>query len=196
MPNSLKRFLRTSDRDRIGWVIFLVLLNASGISQHPIQYTAAFTHLIEEHHLVFDLPESSWYKVTSRQADALTGYDLILESHREKMEIRYRLQPANNMSDGDFRRQFIAMLSTLATNDDDAYMAFNQIGSYLAMDRYHAERAMIARFQTKYEVSPLRYARMLQLYHSWYGIITCLVLYEDKNQGELAQKRLQHLRFE
>ena len=195
MLNLLRRFLLTYNLRSIGWVFFLIW-HGSGICQQPIRFTASFTQLVDEHHLMFDLPESSWYKVTSRQADALAGYDLILESQLENMEIRYRWQPANNLSEGEFKRHFIALLSTLATNQEDAFMAFNQIGSYLAMDRYHAQRAMIARFKTKYAVSRLPFARMLQLYHSEYVIITCMVLYQEKEQGELAQKRLQHLRFE
>lgn len=197
MPNSFKKY--RSQHKRYFLQVLLGLLMTIPIGswgQHPIQYTAAFTSLLEEHHLSFDLPEDAWYKVTTRHADQLAEYDLILESHKEKMEIRYRWQPAPGWSDEAFKMQFISLLSTLATNDDEAFMAFNQLGSYLSQERYHATKAMIARFQPKQAISPFSYARLLQLYHPEQGIITCMVLYKDKNNGELAQKRLQHLRFE
>ena len=179
-----------------GWLIPLLTGFLTSVhGQQPIRYTAAFTQLVEDHHLVFDLPDEGWYKVTARQNDDLADYNLILISQKEKMEIRYRWEPAPGWTENEFKMQFISMLSTLATNDEDAFMAFNQLGAYLAQDRYHATMAMIARFQPKYAVSPLPYARLLQIYHPQQGMITCLVFYRDKSKGELAQQRLQHLRF-
>ncbi|MFT4565970.1 MAG: hypothetical protein ACI9FN_000923 [Saprospiraceae bacterium] len=162
-------------------MIIIYLLIASEIhSQSEMIFTRSFTKKLKRCGIEFYHPVERWMKVSSRKNDTYLKHDIILHSPPD-VEVRIKIITSKKNNVAIRPQVYIpATLASIATNNEKAFIRMRPMSSDEAMEKYGADRAIIADFVPKEGYTNYPKGRMLSLYKEDQALINYIVLYEDK----------------
>jgi hypothetical protein len=145
--------------------------------------------------LFFMEPVEGKYKPLRKPADLYQQYDYAIRSRREKMEIRYLVEPwrENNPLSGVPHVRATQLVMHLATNQGEGLIIGQNIGQETLLDDFNADWGKVFYFEPKDAFSLNRECKLLVLHKGGLGTAYVFFLY-DKITVEL-DKRFLALQF-
>ena len=155
-----------------------------------------FTALAEQMGLDFMAPLDAGYKDLKPYPNRYQVYEFAIRSRKEKLEIRYHLEPekeGNALSSLPHVR-CMQLLSHLASNDEEHNIAAHSLPTSIRVEDLNADWAKVFFFSPKKEFSPRLTCQLLAIYKEGRGMAFAFLLF-DKPPVSL-DNRLLTLRFE
>lgn len=153
-----------------------------------------FSKLLDSLHLRFTAPIGSDFRAQKSSENRYLVAQYILRSRREKLEMRFYLQP-DREDDRYFQLPHIAaatLAMNLGSNDEDAVTAVHGFDDEeLAL--YQADWARMYTFRPKRAFSDKQQAQMIAIYHEGRGMAYTFLLF-DRPPDTLEGRQLT-LRF-
>ena len=155
----------------------------------------SFTEKLEAAGLEFLAPLDAGYKDIALWRNPYQSFDFAIRSRREKLEIRYLIEPWRA---GD--RSFLAphvkatrLLLHLATNDQDMVMTGLDVEPAVLHEQFNADWGKVFFFQPKRGFSHAPNCKMLALFREGKGMAYVLFLFDEP--GPELDFRFEALRF-
>ncbi|MEL6941243.1 MAG: hypothetical protein AAFO82_01120, partial [Bacteroidota bacterium] len=126
-------------------------------------------------------PVESDYRDVWVGKNQVHSYDFAIRSRKEKLEIRYILQPYQNTNPLATlpNIEFLKLLTHLASNDTEASpMAIHEIRNIELEESFQADWGRYAFFQPKGAFAQWPHAKLLSLYKADQGLVHILFLYK------------------
>lgn len=141
----------------------------------------AFRQKLEAARIDFMEPLESGYKDIRVEENDLVDYDFAIRSRKEKMEIRYLIEPSGS---GQALAsiphvQCIRVLSTLATNDERYVMSGIDVGAGDLTRRFNADWGKVFFFKPKEGFSAYQNCKMLALFREGQGMAYVFFLFDE-----------------
>ncbi len=141
---------------------------------------ADFQQLLDSMDVRFTAPLDSDYQLGSRHDNDYLTDQYSLRSRREKLELRFYLQPENE-TDQYYRRPHMAataLAMNLGSNDEDAVTAVHSFDDE-ELDLYQADWAKMYTFRPKRSFSDKQQAQLIALYREGRGIAYTVLLFDE-----------------
>lgn len=154
-----------------------------------------FTRLARETSIELILPADAGYKAFELKPDEFQPCQAALFSRREKLELRYLLEPFDSTrADLSLPGVYTGrLLLHLASNEEDAVIA-GHILDDTTLQTFNADWGKLFFFRPKAAFSPRKHCQLLALAKDGKGI--ALVFFLTDNADNVAlEKRFQALRF-
>ncbi|MEM9886251.1 MAG: hypothetical protein AAF849_10185 [Bacteroidota bacterium] len=165
--------------------IFIILISVIYLSNCPaigqkIDYPADFLNKLDQLSLAFIEPLESDYKDVMVLKNEVQSYDFAIKSRKEKIEIRYIVQPSGDDLLANMPNiQFTRLLTQLASNHETASpMAIHDIARKELEEFFHADWGRLAFFQPKGDFAHWRHAKLLSLFKAEKGMTHILFLFQ------------------
>lgn len=154
-----------------------------------------FQQKLNQTGLFFMEPVEGKYKALRKPSDLYQDYDYAIRSRREKMEIRYLIEPwrENNPLSGVPHVRASRLVMHLATNQGEGMIIGQNIGQETLLDDFNADWGKVFYFEPKDAFSLNRECKLLVLHKAGLGTAYVFFLY-DKITVEL-DKRFLALQF-
>ncbi|MEM9846585.1 MAG: hypothetical protein AAF847_01755 [Bacteroidota bacterium] len=166
---------------RLLYLLILMLgLSYQYSTAQKIDYPADFLDRLAQMSLTFIAPLESDYRDVTVLKNDVQAYDFAIRSRKEKMEIRYILEPTNNDVLSNIPDiQFTRLLTQLASNDVNASpMAVHAIEAQELQEVFRADWGRLAYFQPKDSFAHWRHAKLLSLFKAEKGTTHVLFLFK------------------
>lgn len=165
-------------------------------AQAQIDLTEEFTSLATEMSVDFMAPLDAGYKDIRTYANPHQAYELAIRSRREKLEIRYHLEP--ELDDQPMTRiphvRCLQMIANVASNEDDTRVSALSLPDSISLEMLNADWAKVFFFTPKKTFSSRLTCQMLAMYKEGRGMVFAYLLF-NKPPIEL-DSRLLTVRFE
>ncbi|CAH0999157.1 hypothetical protein LEM8419_00454 [Neolewinella maritima] len=156
----------------------LVLLTTTLPAQ--LDLPVEFSALLDVLDVRFTAPLDSDYREALRHDNDYLQDDYSMRSRREKLELRFHLQPEDE-ADRYYQRPHLAattLAMNLGSNDDDAVTAVHSFDEEeLAL--YNADWARMYTFRPKRSFSDKQQAQLIALYREGRGMAYTVLLFDD-----------------
>jgi hypothetical protein len=145
-----------------------------------VELSEGFAQKLAAASMEWVVPLDSDYKDIHVLENDLQSYDFAIRSKKEKLEIRYIIQPyqENDLTAHIPHIQFIRMLTHLATNEQEAIIAIHDV-SEEDLSWFHADWGKSAFFKLKDGFSGFVECRLLSLYKEEKGMAHVLFVYQQ-----------------
>ena len=154
-----------------------------------------FLHLLEETQMEFLKPLDAGYKKSWITKNTIQNYDFAIRSKKEKLEIRYLLEPyqAGNPSFSTPHIRCMQKVLSIASNDQSVVMTGLDIDTTQLQNDFNADWGKLFFFKPKAQFCKYQNVQMLALFKEGHGMAYVFFLF---NQPERALKnRLIALRY-
>jgi len=177
----------------------LVLLSLGSLSKSQAQridLTEDFSTLAATMAVDFMAPLDAGYKDIRAFPNPHQNYELAIRSRREKLEIRYHLEPEeeNKPMTRIPHVRCMQMIANVASNEEQTRVSALSISDSIRIDRLNADWAKVFTFTPKKTFSPRLTCQMLAMYKEGKGMVFTYLLF-NKPPIEL-DNRLLSIRFE
>ena len=161
-----------------------------------VRLPESFLSQLEDASLEFITPVEGRYKPRTPHRNPYLDYQFAMRSRKEKIEIRYFIDPLkeNSLVSAAPHAAVMRMILSLATNNQDALISNLNLGNTILREDFNADWGKMAIFQPKGAFSDRTYCKMLALFKENIGMAYIFFLF-DKNSREL-DNRLVALRFQ
>lgn len=183
---------------QLRYLLLLSCLSWAGVatSAAQIDLTEDFTTLTTEMGVDFMAPLDAGYKDIRTYANPHQAYELAIRSRREKLEIRYHLEP--EIDDQPMTRiphvRCLQMIANVASNEDDTRVSALSLPDSVSLEMLNADWAKVFFFTPKKSFSSRLTCQMLAMYKEGRGMVFAYFLF-NKPPIEL-DSRLLTVRFE
>ncbi len=179
------------------WLFSLLpLALASNLIGQRVDLTEDFTLLATDMAVDFMAPLDAGYKDIRTFPNPHQNYELAIRSRREKLEIRYHLEPEKE--DNPMTRiphvRCMQMIANIASNEEDTQVSALSLPDSVSLDLLNADWAKVFFFTPKKTFSPRLTCQMLAMYKEGKGMVFAYLLF-NKPPMEL-DNRLLTVRFE
>jgi len=162
-------------------LIIIILFSTLPAIAQRIDYSTEFLQKLTQMSLEMVEPIESDYRDVWVLQNEVHTYDFAIRSRKEKLEIRYILQPYNDNNPlaalPDI--EFLKLLTHLACNDSEASpMAIHGIAEKDLQENFQADWGKYAFFQPKGTFAQWPHAKLLSLYKADEGLVHILFLYK------------------
>lgn len=175
-------------------ILLILLFPLQGLTQ--VDLNDHFTALAEQMGVDFMAPLDAGYKDTKPYPNQYQDYEFAIRSRKEKLEIRYHLEPEKEdiaLSSLPHIR-CMQLLSHLASNDEKNSIAAHSLPTSIRVEDLNADWAKVFFFTPKKAFSPRLTCQLLAIYKEGRGMAFAFLLF-DKPPVTL-DNRLLTLRFE
>ncbi|MDX1667525.1 MAG: hypothetical protein R3350_09860 [Saprospiraceae bacterium] len=176
---------------------FLFLLTLASFAQHKIDFPEEFFQTLDRAQVEFIHPLDSDYRdIRPRQNDIIET-DLAIYSRREKLQIRYHIQPEIDLQYTHApppHVRCIRLLLHLATNDQRFVMTGLDVDQEKLREQFNADWGKVFFFTPKDSFSSQENCKMLALYREGMGMAYVFFLFDDA--GRELDNRFYALRFQ
>ena len=157
---------------------FGVLLNC-GSAQ--VDLSDRFMHLLNQTNLEFLEPLEAKYRDVPLFKNPYQNYDFAIRSRKEKLEIRYLVEPfePNNPTFFTPHIRGLRMVTHLATNSEDALITGHDVDTALLQSEFNADWGKVFFFQPKDGFSSYEHCKMLALYKEDVGMVYVFFLFRQ-----------------
>lgn len=161
-----------------------------------VDFTDEFTKLATEMAVDFMAPLDAGYKDIRTYANPHQAYELAIRSRREKLEIRYHLEPEidNQPMTRIPHVRCLQMIANVASNEDDTRVSALSLPDSISLEMLNADWAKVFFFTPKKTFSTRLTCQMLAMYKEGRGMVFAFLLF-NKPPIEL-DNRLLTVRFE
>lgn len=155
-------------------------LLTTSMTAQPVELSAGFAQKLAAASMEWVTPLDTDYKDVYVLKNDLQSYDFAIRSRKEKLEIRYIIQPyqENDLTAHIPHIQFVRMLTHLATNEQEAVIAIHDV-SEEDLSWFHADWGKSAFFKLKDGFSGFVECRLLSLYKEEKGMAHVLFVYQQ-----------------
>lgn len=155
-----------------------------------------FTALATDMAVDFMAPLDAGYKDVRTFPNPHQNYELAIRSRREKLEIRYHLEPEkeNNPMTRIPHVRSMQMIANIASNEEDTRVSALSLPDSVSLDLLNADWAKVFFFTPKKTFSSRLTCQMLAMYKEGRGMVFAYLLF-NKAPMEL-DSRLLTVRFE
>lgn len=176
-----------------------LLLNLGSFTNSQAQridLTEDFSTLATAMAVDFMAPLDAGYKDIRAFPNPHQNYELAIRSRREKLEIRYHLEPEED--DKPMTRiphvRCMQMIANVASNEEQTRVSALSVSDSIRIDMLNADWAKVFTFTPKKTFSPRLTCQMLAMYKEGKGMVFTYLLF-NKPPIELDH-RLLSIRFE
>ncbi len=154
-----------------------------------------FQARLDQAGLSFIYPVDAGYKHRKNASSPYMESHYTIRSRKEKMEIRYHIQPYDeNDPTADYPHiNASRMLMHLASNNEDLVMSGINLSEASLKEDYHADWGKLFNFQPKFGFSHYQHCQMLALFREGKGMAYVLFLFDKA--GPALEYRKQALEF-
>ncbi|MFK7934688.1 MAG: hypothetical protein AB8G22_14345 [Saprospiraceae bacterium] len=179
---------------RICCYIFLAQFS---VSAQELTFSEDLQSLLQRTQIDIPTPLDTDYrsvKVSDRLAK-YQSYDYAMRSRKEKLEVRFLLQPLDTLQQFYFppNANFVRMLTHLASNDDENIIAVHSMSEDDLREEFNADWGQEALFTPKDNFSARTHCKMLMLHKEGVGDVFVFFLFDFPNAA--WEKRYHALRF-
>lgn len=157
-------------------MILLCSATFSVVGQESFLWTKSFDRKMKRMGLEFFQPVERWMKPALDQFEHGVDFDLILHSPPD-IEVRVRLEEEPPRRPLHPNVYITNLVSTLATNDQNALIRMTAYQLDYARQTYGADLAIYADFVPKQSFSSAPQGRILCLYRQGEGLVSYVILY-------------------
>ncbi|NRB53981.1 MAG: hypothetical protein HRU41_40400 [Saprospiraceae bacterium] len=178
-------------------LLFCLCLGASYfLPAQKVDLPENFTLLATDMAVDFMAPLDAGYKDIRTFPNPHQNYELAIRSRKEKLEIRYHLEPEqeNNPMTRIPHVRSMQMIANIASNEDDTRVSALSLPDSVSLDLLNADWAKVFFFTPKKTFSPRLTCQMLAMYKEGRGMVFTYLLF-NKAPIEL-DSRLLTVRFE
>jgi len=172
---------------------FCCLLAIASTAHGQIELDAGFQEKLAAAGLELIEPVEARYKDVRVARNELLTYDFAIRSRREKLEIRYLVQPAREGAVAVPHVDAIRLLTHLATNDDRFIMSGVDVKATDLEEQFNADWGKVFFFTPKEDFTPRRQCKLLALFREGYGSAFVFFLFDEA--GPELDHRFYALRF-
>ena len=161
-----------------------------------VKLSESFMAELEHSGIEFISPVEGRYKAKAAHRNPYLDYQFAIRSRKEKIEIRYFIDPQDrdDLMSASPHAAVMRMVLSLATNDQDAIISNLSIGEKTLREDFNADWGKMAIFQPKHAFSEYTHCKMLALFKENAGMAYIFFLF-DKNSREV-DNRFVALRFQ
>lgn len=173
----------------------LLLFSYIQLYSQKIDLNDRFHLLLEETQMEFLKPLDAGYKKSWITKNTIQNYDFAIRSKREKLEIRYLIEPyqANNPSFAAPHIRCMQKVLSIASNDQNVVMTGLDIDPSQLANDFNADWGKLFFFKPKAQFCNYQNVQMLALFKEGQGMAYVFFLF---NQAERAlDNRLIALRY-
>ncbi len=178
---------------KLFFLLSIFLCSQSSFAQLDLPTT--FVEKMEAATLEINVPLENRYKDIAIKKNDFQQYDLAIWSKKEKLEIRYSIEPF--LTDTPLNTiphlQCMKVISNVATNDQDAVVSVHNMSQKELSEEFNADWGAVAYFQPKPEFGDYEHCKMLALFKE--GKATAYVFFLFNKASELVDQRFYALRF-
>jgi len=145
--------------------------------------------------LEINVPLENRYKDISVKKNDFQKYDLAIWSKKEKLEIRYSIEPflTDTPLNSIPHLQCMKVITNVATNDEDVAVSVHSMSQKELLEEFNADWGAVAYFQPKPEFGNYKHCKMLALFKE--GKATAYVFFLFDKASEVVDQRFYALRF-
>lgn len=172
-------------------LIFISFLLSCRLAQAQISIDESFQQKLDQLGIFFIEPLEGKYKELKNIDNPFQSYDFAIRSRKEKMEIRYLIDPwrDNNPLSGAPQVRSTQLLMHLATNQGEGMIIGQNIGYEKLLDDFNADWGKVFYFEPKDDFSLYKECKLLVLHKGGVGTAYVFFLY-DKITVELDRRFL------
>jgi hypothetical protein len=161
-----------------------------------IRFTPELTEELSLTGLEIMQPLEARYKTIRLRKNRFLQCDYGISSRKEKLEIRYAIEPIEPESRANLipHVKAFSMATHLATNNEEAVISQLSISPESLAEDFNADYGQVYVFQPKTAFSEKLYCQMLMLYKEGKGMVYVFFLFDDPNNAALDY-RFQAVRF-
>ncbi|MBX2877726.1 MAG: hypothetical protein KTR30_36740 [Saprospiraceae bacterium] len=177
-------------------LLFFCLGLATSMPAQRVDLSEDFTALASDMAVDFMAPLDAGYKDVRAFPNPHQNYELAIRSRKEKLEIRYHLEPereGNPMTRIPHVR-CMQMIANIASNEEDTRVSALSLPDSISLDLLNADWAKVFFFTPKKTFSHRLTCQMLAMYKEGKGMVFAYLLF-NKPPLEL-DSRLLTVRFE
>jgi len=182
MLSHLGRFFRSYFMKSL--FIFLFSICSFSIFAQKIEFPSAFEALGDTIGLEIFLPVESDFQLIKIRKNPYQAYQAAIRSRKEKLEIRYFFEPyvETNLFSTMPHLQVGRTISSAATNEEDAVIAFHEIGQQ-DLENFGADWGQMVIFRPKEGFSEQAFCKMITLFKEGKGTTSVFYLFEEANNS-------------
>lgn len=176
-------------------LLFCFLCLPFGLQAQKIDQSAHFQELLLACQLEFLAPLDAGYKDVSVLRNSVQNYDFAIRSRKEKLEIRYLLEPyqENNPGFETPHIRSIQKLMHLASNEQDFVMTGLDVDPELLKEHFNADWGKIFFFRPKLRFCNYQHVKMLSLFKEGQGMAYIFFLFNEPTRD--LNNRMYTIRF-
>ncbi len=171
-------------------LVLLLGLGSLPLSAQP-ELPTDFQSRLDQYQLQFLFAADSDYRPYRYQLNDYQPCDFAMRSRRERLQIRYLIEPLDTNSFMSHLPQMLAsrMVTHLAKNEEESVISMHELSEEQTLDEFHADWARIFYFPPKTNFSDYEHCRMLALYKEGVAMAYVFFLF-DKPPVQLDQRLL------
>ncbi len=176
------------------FIALVLLLSSASALPGQLDLPSDFVYLLDSLDIRFTAPLDSDYRETLRHDNDYLIHHFAMYSRREKLELRFHVQPIGE-HDRYYQLPQVAaatLAMNLGSNDDDAVTAVHYFDEE-ELDLYQADWARMYTFRPKRSFSDKEHAQLIALYRKGRGMAYTVLLF-DRAPDTLEGRQLS-LRF-
>ena len=157
-----------------------------------IEYPSEFIHLLDSVGVDFYEPLEAGYRDYEPLENRWQPCHFAMRSHKEKMEIRYYIEPWNNdqtMASLPNINTFRTLTMVASTDDETARISGIQPTKKSLLDEFNADWGMTYFFKPKIDFSEKPHCRMMALCKEGQGTLFVFFLFDDVNNEALDVRK-------
>lgn len=163
-----------------------IFLAFFGVQAQEIKYSDNLSELLKQTKVDVFLPTESDYRDVNilKRATAYQPYQLALRSRKEKLEIRYAIQPIDTIQQFYFppNANFMRTITHLASNEEEHVIAVHSMASNDLEEIFNADWGKEALFTPKDIFSERNHCKMLMLHKDGVGDVFVFFLFDLPNE--------------
>jgi hypothetical protein len=162
--------------------IFLFLICPLYFFAQQIEFTPEFEALQDSIGVEIFVPIESDFQSIKTIKNPYQDYQAAIRSRKKKLEIRYAFEPyiETNPFTTMPHLQVTRSVTSAATNDEDAIIAFHEI-SQIDLEKFGADWGQMVIFRPKKGFSEQPFCKMVTLFKEGKGTTSVFYLFEDAN---------------
>lgn len=166
------------------FTIFLLCLMFN-LSAQKLEPSKRFDSLTKACNIEFLKPLDAGYKSIWVGKNSLQQYDFAIRSRKEKLEIRYLIEPhqENNPTFSVPHMKCIQKVLTIASNEQDVVMTGLDISEKSLQEDYNADWGKVFFFRPKAQFSTYKHIKMLALFKEGRGMAYVFFLFDKPTRN-------------
>ena len=164
--------------------ICLILISSLTSFAQKIEFSSEFEALQDAIGIEIFLPLESDFQSIKTIKNPYQEYQAAIRSHKKKLEIRYFFEPyiEENLLTTMPHLQVGRMISSAATNDEDAVIAYHEIEQH-DLEKFGADWGQMVIFRPKEGFSEQPFCKMVTLFKENKGTSSVFYLFDDADNS-------------
>ncbi len=148
--------------------------------QAQVDISPSFLSKLEQAGIEFLAPLENSYRNLEVHDNSLQAYELAILHRKQKVEIRYVVEPLPEDTSQDIPHIFFAKKAiNIAANTDDSVLSIHTMKTQQLQEDFNADWGAIAFFQPKLEFSTKAHCKMVAVHAEGKGNLYIFYLFDD-----------------